>query len=381
MHTRRGFLHTVLGTTFTAGSVIDQALLRAARARAQSNDRLPVLFDIDRIADGVYAALAKPQTLLNCNAVVFENAEDILIMDSHSKPSAVASLVRQLRDQVTRKPVRYVVASHFHWDHAQGLPAYRRVAPHADLVASEATRKLIGDQTLPRLKQSFTDLEKSVEDYRKKAADARTPEERNAYQQMLRETRDYLNEMKNYAPELPNLTLDRDLIIHDKAHDLHLAFRGRGHTAGDVVVFCPQKKTVATGDLLHGFFPFIADGYPNDWPRTLLDVAQFEFTAIAGGHGSVFRSRDRLFQMGNYIEELTELVARGRREGKPLARVQQEVTPASLKTLADGGYGARSAEAVLRFRMIPPPKPDTASVISDSVKTNIEHIYSALSRT
>jgi len=49
-------------------------------------------------------------------------------------------------------------------------------------------------------------------------------------------------------------------VLHDPAHELHLLRRGRGHTAGDVIVFCPQKKVVATGDLLHCFLPFLNDG-------------------------------------------------------------------------------------------------------------------------
>ncbi|MFN7922500.1 MAG: MBL fold metallo-hydrolase [Bryobacteraceae bacterium] len=381
MRSRRGFLKAVLGPAFAGGSVIDQALFRAVRARAQSNYQLPELFDIEKIADGIYAALARPQTLLNSNAVIFENAEDLLIMDSHSKPSAVASLVRQVRNMGISKPVRYVVSSHFHWDHAQGLPAYRRIAPRADIVSSETTRKLIGQETVPRLKESFTQLEKSVESYKKLAADAKSPQDKAVHQRMLRETQDYLREMKEFRPELPNLTFERDLILHDKAHDLHLAFRGRGHTSGDVVVFCPAKKTVATGDLLHGFFPFIGDGYPHDWPRTLLHVAEFDFAHIAGGHGGVFHSKDRAYQMGNYIEELTEAVVRARRGGKPLEAVQAEIKPASLKTLADGGYAERTAEAILKYRMLPPPLPAHEQVIADSVKTNIEHIYKALERS
>jgi len=374
-------LGAVLGPVFTGGAVLDQALFRAARARAQSRAALPELFDLERVADGVWSALARPQTLLNSNAVIFENAEDLLIVDAHSKPSAVAALVRQLRDHVTRKPVRYVVASHFHWDHAHGLPAYRRFAPRADLVSSEATRRLLGEQTAPRLKASLETIGKAIEDSKKKAADARDAAEREAHRRMARESEEYLREMKDYAPELPNVTFDRDLVIHDKAHDLHLAFRGRGHTSGDVVVYCPSKKAVATGDLLHGFFPFMGDGYPLEWSRTLLAVAEFGFETIAGGHGGVFRSRDRLYQMANYIEEITEAVVIGRRAGKPLATIQAETTPEKLRTLADGGYGEETAAAILKYRMIAPPRPAPATVIADSVRLNIEQIYTRLEQS
>lgn len=378
-HSRRGFLRQTLGACFTGGAILEQAVFRAARARAQAPSALPALFDFETVADGVTMALARPQALLNCNAVIFENAADLLIMDTHSKPSAVASLVRQIRNQLTPKPVRYVVASHFHWDHSQGTPAYRRIAPHADIVASEATRRLMAQETVPRLRASFEQLQKTLADYQQKLAAAGTPEEKAYYQRMTRETREYLAEMKNFAPEMPNVTVSSELVIHDKAHDLHLAFRGRGHTAGDIIVYCPQKKTIATGDLLHSFFPFIGDGYPMEWPRTLLKIAELDFTRVAGGHGAVHSSKDRLYHMAHYIEELTEAVARGKRAGRTAAQLRAEIAPASLKTLADGGYGQFAAESVLKYRGLPPATP-VATVLAESVASNVDQIFANLDK-
>ncbi len=378
-HSRRGFLRTVLGGCWTGAAVLEQALFRATHARAQSSPALPALFDIEKVADGVYAALARPQALLNCNAVIFENASDLLILDTHSKPSAVVSLVSQIRREITKKPVRYVVASHFHWDHAQGMPAYRKIAPHADLVASEATRRLLSEHAATRLKASLEQSQKSLAEARDKLGKAATPAEKSHWQRTVRETGDYLAEMKNFAPELPNVTLQENLILHDKAHELHLAFRGRGHTAGDVVVWCPQKKVVATGDLLHSFAPFLGDGYPREWPRTLLRVAEFDFAHVAGGHGEVHHSRDRLYQMANYIEELTEAVARGKRDGRTLEQLQKSIPPASLKTLADGGYGSLAARNILKYRSLPPGLGE-AEVLADAVGSNIAQIFAALER-
>lgn len=379
MTSRRGFIRRVLGPAWAGAALLEQSIFRAAHARAQSSPGLPELFDIRKLAPGVYMAVAKPQTLINSNAVIFENSRDLLIMDSHSKPSAAVALVSQLRRRVTEKPVRYIVASHFHWDHAQGLPAYRRIASHADIVASETTRKLISQETVPRLKASFEQLKISVDDYKKRAAEATSPAEKAAWDKMRRETADYLHEMENFAPELPNLTVTEDLIIHDRDHDLHIAFRGRGHTAGDVVVFCPQKKVIATGDLLHGFFPFIGDGYPLEWPRTLLQVAGFDFTQIAGGHGDV-SPRHRVYQMGNYIEEITEAVVRAKASGKSREETEATITPATLKSLADGGFGSATAHSVLELRFLPPTNPVPASILAEAVKTNAGHIYAALDR-
>ena len=78
-----------------------------------------------KVAEGVYAALAKPQVLTNCNAAIFVNSQDVLVVDAHSKPSAAAALIAQIKKDITTKPVRYLVNSHFHWDHTQGNAAYK----------------------------------------------------------------------------------------------------------------------------------------------------------------------------------------------------------------------------------------------------------------
>src|SRR3954466_14805034 len=139
MGTRRGFLRATLGTYWTGAALLEQSVFRATQARAQASPNLPSLFNIYKVADRVYAAVAKPAAVLNCNAAIFENSRDLLVVDTHSKPSAVISLVAQLRREVTRKPVRYIVNSHFHWDHTQGGSGYRKINPQAQIVSSEAT--------------------------------------------------------------------------------------------------------------------------------------------------------------------------------------------------------------------------------------------------
>src|SRR5258708_13090481 len=81
------------------------------------------LFDIKPVADGVYAAIAKPAYKLNCNAAIIILDDSVLVVDTHSKPSAARALIAQIK-KLTDKPVRYVVNTHFHWDHYQGNQAY-----------------------------------------------------------------------------------------------------------------------------------------------------------------------------------------------------------------------------------------------------------------
>jgi glyoxylase-like metal-dependent hydrolase (beta-lactamase superfamily II) len=377
--TRRGFLARTLGAAWAGASLMEQAVMRAAQARAEAKSAPhPTLFDIVRIADGAWAALARPQPQVNCNAVIFENAGDILIVDAHSKPSAVAALTAQIRQHITSKPVRYVVNTHFHWDHTQGNATYRKIAPHADILASTTTRKLIAELGAARLKASVEEASATLESCRRQLASSKTAREKEYYQQMISGTTGYIAEMRNYVPELPTITFDRTLVLHDKAHELHLAFRGRGHTAGDVVVFCPQTKAIATGDLLHGWLPFIDDGYPREWPKTLAALTEFPFDHAVGGHGDVQQGRERLGQMSGYISELTELVEAGKRQGRGVKDLQASITPAKLTSLS-GAYREFLEAQFKRFQMAAGRTPPE-QLVTDGVKTNVAEVFATLDR-
>src|SRR5690242_6788646 len=120
---REFFRNMVVGTP--GASILAFAARRAAWAQSASSGAPSDLFDIQNVADGVYFAFARPQAVGNCNAAIFVNSGDVLVVDSHSKPSAAAGLIAQIKEQITPKPVRYLVDTHFHWDHSQGNAAYQ----------------------------------------------------------------------------------------------------------------------------------------------------------------------------------------------------------------------------------------------------------------
>jgi cyclase len=376
-HSRRGFLRQTLGAVWTSAAILDQAVFRAAHATAQSAASSATLFDIEKVADGVYAALARPQALINCNAAIFENANDVLIVDTHSKPSAAAALVAQIRKTITTKPIRYIINTHFHLDHTQGAPAYSKLAPHADVIACAATRNLLAEVGASRAKESVEAARKSLDDYRQKLAAAKSADVKAYYQAMARETTGYIKQMQGYEPVLPNITFDQGLVIHDRAHELRLSFSGRGHTAGDIVLCSPEKRVIATGDLLHGFLPTLLDGYPKEWPGTLRAVGKMEFDHVLPGHGAVQHSRQPLGHMVAYLEEITEKVERGKQSGRTSLELQKEITPQSLATLQSENYGVFVGETLLKY-MANPPGTTLAEVVADGVRGNVDHIYQRL---
>src|SRR5437773_10484116 len=72
--------------------------------------------DVVKVADGVHAAVASPGYKVNCNTAIIESDDGVMIVDTHSKPSAARVIVERLR-VLTPNPVRYVLNTHFHCYH------------------------------------------------------------------------------------------------------------------------------------------------------------------------------------------------------------------------------------------------------------------------
>jgi len=375
-HSRRDFFSRFFGGALAGASIVEEAFLRATWARAQAPGASANLFRIEKVADGVYAALARPQILTNCNAAIFVNAQDVLVVDAHSKPSAAAALLAQIKKDITTKPVRYLVNSHFHWDHTQGDAAYKAAGAKLDIIASDATKQLMTQLSRNRLKESLDSVPKQIDDVQARLAKAASNADKEYYTDLIRQLKAYQAEMKSYTLELPTITFAKSHVIQDPAGDLHIEFHGRAHTAGDIAVFSPQKRVVASGDAIIGFLPNIADGYPRPWPATIDSVGRLAFDHIIPGHGPVQNDRARMTQMRNYIEELTGRVEEGKKAGKPLAELQKTLTMASIKTLQANGYGSYVADNLKNFAVYIGQK----TAVEDRLAANIDAIYKNLDR-
>src|SRR5207344_2299915 len=244
-------------------------LILSASATRAADD----IFDIKPIADGVYAAIAKPAYKVNCNAAIIFLGDSVLVVDTHSKPSAARALIEQIK-KLTPKPVKFVVNTHFHWDHYQGNEAYPSSWPAGvEIISSEATRTSIEQRGVPRVKHEIVTMPAQIEKLKADLQKASTSEQRASIQKDISEAEAYLAELKSMQITLPTMTFDRSLILHRKSRTVEILWLGRAHTDGDVFVFLPKEKVLVTGDALHGWTPYMADSYPYDWIKTL-DVAE-----------------------------------------------------------------------------------------------------------
>jgi len=314
-------------------------LLGAGTASAED------LFDLKKVTEGVWAAIARPLPVINCNAAVIVLEDGVLVVDTHSKPSAARALMTQIRT-LTDKPVKWVVNTHFHWDHYQGNQAYLGAWPSGtEIIASDATREAIESRGIPRVKHEIVTVPRQLERLRGELARATAETDRQRLDDEIRARDAYLAELRSMQVTLPGLTFEKSLVLHRGARSVHILWLGKGHTDGDVVVYLPQDKVIATGDLLHGWMPYMADGYPYDWIRTLEAASALDFETVIAGHGDVMRGKDRFGLWARYFRDLLREAGEAYARGDTLAEARQKVA-AALRPTYGPAFGSRFDESI-----------------------------------
>jgi len=280
-------------------------------------------FEITKVANGVYAAVAAPAYKVNCNTAIIENDDDVMIVDTHSKPSAARVIIERLRE-MTRKPVRYVVNTHFHWDHWHGNEVYPAAYPGAEIVTNQITREAMLMKGLKRIQDHVRQVPGEIAKL-KADIQAANPTQRAKLEADLRLAESYLAEVRALKPALPTIAFEQTMKLYRRDREIHLLHLGRAHTAGDVFVYLPKEKVVITGDAMIGWTPFMGDGYPEEWAATLDRLAQLDFTHIIMGHGNV-TGREWLGTFRSYVHDMVEAVRQEAATGTTLDEVKQRVT-------------------------------------------------------
>src|SRR6267142_5824581 len=284
-------------------------------------------FDIHKVADGVYAAVASPAYKVNCNTAIIENDDGVVIVDTHSKPSAARVIVDRIR-AITPKPVRYVINTHFHWDHWHGNEVYPKAYPGAEIVTNQITREAMRQKGLKRIDDHRRQVPAEIARLETDLAAASAPGERQRLAADVRLAKAYLVEVRALEPALPTIAFEQTMKLYRRDREIHLLHLGRAHTEGDVFVYLPKEKIVITGDAMIGWTPYMGDGYPEDWVGTLDRLAALDFTHIIMGHGDPC-GREWLTTFRGYVRDMVEGVRREVAAGATLDEVKARV-PAAL---------------------------------------------------
>jgi cyclase len=270
----------------------------------------------EQLADGVYAIrhVDAPDAFPQGNSTVIVGEREALVIDSCYLPSSAQADVAQIR-QWTAKPVRYLVNTHWHYDHTMGNGVYRDAFPGISIVAHTETRRQIAGynpqwfENFPRRADQFREAISSGKDANGRTL---TAGEIAEYESALAGLEPVGREFQPLAARTdlaPDVGFDRELAINLGGREVRLLHLGRGNTAGDVVAHLPSEKILAAGDLLDSPVPYLGGGYPVDEIATLEALARLDADTIVPGHGMVLKGEYGRAYLGQVTDFLRAVVA------------------------------------------------------------------------
>ncbi len=246
---------------------------------------------VHKVAEGVYLFTTSSygDVGLCGNSVAILTDEGVLAFDSGAVPETASAILREIRT-LTQNPVRYLVNSHWHWDHWGGNQVFQEAFPGLPIITHEKTRELMlaveprwNDEGLKvQLPQYLASLEKRLAEARTKS----TPEaDILAQTELLRADRQFLDQKNSLRKVIPSVTFNDEMTIRLGGRDINI-LHARGITVGDTYIYLPKERILIAGDIMLDPLPFAIGGsYPADWLKTLERFADLKPAVIVPGHG------------------------------------------------------------------------------------------------
>jgi len=312
---RRFALVAVIGLLFVAAVLMEPG---ADRLAAQSSRPAGTTFEgkafrFNKVKDGIYHAIGTGAMAVVGNSTILVNDTDAIVIDDHVSPAAAWVLVDELK-AITDKPVTTVINTHFHFDHAHGNQIF---GPQVQIIGHEYTRRalLAKPLAMPLYQSYINGMPGQIEMLRKRLAEEKEAAARAKLQTQLTSVENNYASQQELRPTPPNVTLTTQMALHRGPREIQIRYLGRGHTAGDVVVYLPQERVVITGDFLTSGLSNMSDSYPLEWAASLEELKRLNFDTVVPGHGEAYTDKARIDYFQAYLRDVWTAVSELKKQG------------------------------------------------------------------
>ena len=201
------------------------------------------------------------------NVALYVTSEGVVLVDDMFDRNH-ADILAQIKS-VTDRPLRYVINTHQHDDHAGGD---MKMLPIAEVIAHRNVRANLADLKRP-----------------------------------------YYEDTPGTPIGLPRITFSKELAVNLGGKEVQAHYFGRGHTSGDAVIYFPELKVIHTGDLFLAFragsargsaptrerppgvpiyVDYVQGGSFLEWSKTMDEMLKLDFDTVIAGHGPVSTRAD-----------------------------------------------------------------------------------------
>ncbi len=218
-----------------------------------------------------------------------------MVIDTTATPVMAQDLIRRIRE-VTDKPIKYVVLSHYHAVRVLGASAYFEHGA-TDIIASQGTYDLI-------VERGEADMKSEIERFPR------------------------LFDAVDSIPGLtwPTIVFEKELTLHLGSLEVKLMHIGPGHTKGDTIAWIPSQKICFSGDLVeYKAGVYTGDAQLAEWPATLDKLREFKAEKLVPGRGAAMLNAQDCVKAIDYtqrwVTDLFQTAVKGVADNKSLKEV------------------------------------------------------------
>ena len=332
---RRGYPSSAMESSMHRSLLVWGLFVIAAAAVAPGQTDFQPDSVIEELGAGVYVlrdAAGSVALPVHGSVAFIVGDRDVVVVDS-SRTASAARLALQSLGEITDKPVRALINTHWHEDHVLGNEVFLEAYPGISIIAHSSTRNEIAHEAADEFGPSVARFEQSLarvlETLERGTTVGGEPLTREARGNLIA-TRDMFNYVlpqdRIAAFVVPNVVFDRELSLFQDEREIRVLHLGRGNTAGDAVVFLPAEGVLIAGDLVVAPVPYGSGSFPSEWIEVMERLDALEFTTLVPGHGPTMHDRDYLHRVRDLLVELVAEAHRARSDGLgPQAALDSEL--------------------------------------------------------
>lgn len=298
-------------------------------------------FKLEKVGDGVYAAIrtSLPGLGADGTSIFIINDDDVVVVDTTGSLAGAKEEIAALKT-LTSKPVRYVVNTHWHFDHTTGNQAYREAWPNVEFISHPTTREDLAakgassrKEMAEGLPQFIADLRAMIEKKQNFAGEAINDAERASYLSDIAQAEGVVAEAPNVRVTLPTITVAEQLTLHRGRRTIEIRQLGRGHTRGDLVVWLPEERIAIPGDLVVHPIPLMGSdqSFIRDWSASLEKLHALQPKTIIPGHGPLQHDGAYVALLIRLTKSITEQTAAAVARGETLEQARKSVNLDELR--------------------------------------------------
>lgn len=280
------------------------------------------------------------------NTTVVIGGQGVLVFDAAGFAIQGERLVRKVAE-LTDKPITHVAISHWHGDHSMGDYEVLEKFPDAEVIAHEFTARYNaspnGEKVEPRDPEAEAEyrarVEKALATGLRSDGTPVTPEMRDFYVELLENFEFVSEEIQRRQLMPPTRTMTDKAVIDLGGRTVELRHIAPGNTKGDMILWLPEEKILATGDIVVRPTPYGFFSYPRTWASVLRELKTYGAKYIVPGHGDVMTDTAYVDLLAETMDLVADQVDAAVKAGRSLdeTRAAMDWTPVEKRFVGDDG--------------------------------------------